>query len=100
MRPASISAACGDTDLFLAPVSSTLVDHQQTENMVSAIDTGVPPTSNSTTKGKETSRYHFGWTVLLKCHIILQRHKVTSNKKAQNFWHDFLAKMDENNERI
>ena len=53
MRSASISAACGDAGLFLAPVSSTLVDHQQTENMVSAIDTGVPPTSNSTTKGKD-----------------------------------------------
>ena len=60
MRSASIPAACGDAGLFLAPVSSTLVDHQQTENMVSAIDTGVPPTSNSTTKGKETSRYHLG----------------------------------------
>ena len=65
MRPASISAACGDAGLFLAPVSSTLLDHQQTENMVSAIDTGVPPTSNSTTKGKETSRYHLGKIVLL-----------------------------------
>ena len=69
--------------------------------MVSAIDAGVPHNSNTTTKGKGTSKLNFDRIVLLRYHSSLQRHtKWPQIKRHKSFDIIFWQRMISKNERI